>query len=270
MAEERGRGRGSRPQTLLEVVRTEQIGPHLVRVVAGGPGFAAFQNNSYTDRYVKLLFADPASGLEPPYDLERIRAERPQDLPRVRTYTVRWVDEESGELALDFVLHGDDGVAGPWAGRAQPGDRLVMNGPGGGYAPDAEADWHLLVGDLSALPAIAAALEEMPTNAVGHAVIQVEAPTDVVELTHPTGVEITWVKDGGDEALLRAVRTLPWREGAVQAFVHGERGSVKLLRRHLTDERGLDRSQLSISAYWAQGRVEDQFQAEKREPVGQI
>lgn len=270
MAEERGRGRGQRPQTVLEVVRTEQIGPRLVRVVAGGPGFAEFQNNAYTDRYVKLLFADPASGLEPPYDLEQIRAERPHDLPVVRTYTVRWVDEQTGEIALDFVLHGDDGVAGPWAGSAQPGDRLVLNGPGGGYAPEDGTDWHLLIGDLAALPAIAAALEAMPPDAVGHALIQVEGSQDVVDLTHPAGVDITWVDDPDNRALLAAVQTLPWREGQVQAFVHGERGSVKLLRRHLTDERGIERGQLSISAYWAQGRVEDQFQAEKREPVGQI
>lgn len=265
-----GRGRGRRPQTVLEVLRTERLSPHMVRVVAGGPGFAAYQDNAFTDRYVKLLFADPEHGLEPPYDLETLRAERPDALPRVRTYTVRWVDAEARELALDFVLHGADGVAGPWADRAGPGDRLVLNGPGGGYAPDPAADWHLLVGDLSALPAITAALEALPADATGCALVQVEDSSDVAELPHPPGIEIRWLRAGGEDVLVDAVRSLPWREGDVQAFVHGERGSVKLLRRHLTDERGIDRSRLSISAYWAQGRVEDQFQAEKREPVGQI
>ena len=268
MAEARGRGR--RPQTVLEVVRTEQITPHLKRVIAGGPGFAGFQNNEFTDRYVKLLFADPAHGLEPPYDLEKLREERPDALPRPRTYTVRWVDEQAQELALDFVLHGDDGIAGPWAASAQPGQKLVMNGPGGAYAPDPEADWHLLVGDLSAQPAIAAALEEMASDAVGHVVIQIDSDDDITELTRPEGVEVTWVRESGEQALVEAVRALPWREGDVQAFVHGERGGVKLLRRHLTDERGIERGRLSISAYWAQGRIEDQFQAEKREPIGQI
>lgn len=262
--------RPRRPQTVLEVLRTEQLSQHMVRVIAGGPGFASFENNDCTDRYVKLLFADPEAGLEPPYDLEAIRAERPEALPKVRTYTVRWVDAEAGEVALDFVLHGDDGVAGPWAGRATAGDRLVMSGPGGGYAPDPDADWHLLVGDLSAMPAIAAALEAMPADAVGHAIIQVEDAADVTDLTYPPGIEVTWVRGGGEDVLVEAVRDLEWRDGDVHAFVHGERGSIKLLRRHLTDERGIDRSRLSISAYWAQGRVEDQFQAEKREPVGQI
>ncbi|GAB2976776.1 siderophore-interacting protein [Actinotalea caeni] len=264
------RGRGRRPQTVLEVLRTERLGPHLVRVVAGGPGFASFQNNAFTDRYVKLLFADPAAGLEPPYDLEALRRDRPEALPRPRTYTVRWVDEAAQQLAIDFVLHGDDGLAGPWADRARPGDRLVLSGPGGAYAPDPTADWHLLVGDLAALPAIAAALEALPADAVGHAVVQVESPSDVVDLARPDGLEVTWVHGADEEALVEAVRALPWRGGDVQAFVHGERGAVKLLRRHLTDERCIDRGRLSISAYWARGRVEDQFQAEKREPVGQI
>lgn len=266
---ERG-GRGKRPQTVLEVLRTEQLTPHLMRVIAGGVGFADFRNNDSTDRYVKLMFADPAAGLEPPYDLEQLRAERPQDLPSVRTYTVRWVDEEAQELALDFVLHGAEGIAGPWAARARPGERLVLSGPGGGYAPDPHASWHLLVGDLSAQPAISAALEAMPQEAVGHVVIQVDSDEDVVDIDHPAGVEVTWVRETGEEALLDSVRALRWRAGDVQAFVHGERGSIKLLRRHLSNERAVARERLSISAYWAQGRVEDQFQAEKREPVGQI
>jgi NADPH-dependent ferric siderophore reductase len=255
---------------VLEVIRTQRLTPHLMRVVAGGPGFASFQNNACTDRYVKLLFVEPSHALEPPYDLEQLRAERPEALPRMRTYTVRWVDTEAQELAIDFVLHGDDGVAGPWAARARPGDQLVLSGPGGGYAPDPAADRHLLVGDLSAQPAIAAALEAMPADAVGHAVIQVEDESDVVELAHPDGVQLTWVRERGEQALLAAVQALAWPEGDVQAFVHGERGSVKLLRRYLSEVRDLDRARLSISAYWAQGRVEDQFQAEKREPVGQI
>lgn len=265
-----GGARPRRPQTVLEVLRTEQLSPHMVRVVAGGPGFASFQNNDSTDRYVKLLFADPSSGLAPPYDLEAIRADRPEALPKLRTYTVRWVDAEAAELALDFVIHGDDGIAGPWAAQAKPGDQVVFNGPGGGYAPDPTADWHLLVGDLSALPAIAAALEAMPADAVGHAIIQVEEEGDVVGLTHPEGIGVSWVRANGEAVLLDAVRALEWPDGDVHAFVHGERGSIKLLRRHLTDERGIDRGRLSISAYWAQGRVEDQFQAEKRELVGQI
>ena len=140
--------------------------------------------------------------------------------------------------------------------------------------PDPAADWHLLAGDDSALPAIAAALEAMPRDAVGHAVLEVGTEADRLPLEAPDGVEVTWVLRGdapaGTTSLLPdAVADLPWREGRVHVFAHGERGAVKALRRVFT-ERGVPRSDLSLSGYWAYGRAEDRFQAEKREPVGQI
>jgi NADPH-dependent ferric siderophore reductase len=265
------RRRGARPQTVLEVTGTERISPHLVRVRLGGPGFASFEDNAFTDRYVKLMLADPRHGLTPPYDLAELRASRPEALPAVRTYTVREVDAARGELAIDFVVHGDEGIAGPWASAARVGDVVALSGPGGGYAPDPAAAWHLLVGDLSAVPAIAAALEAMPDDAVGHVLLHAGSEADELDLPRPAGIELRWVRADGDDApLLAAVAALDWRPGQPQAFVHGERGAVKALRRHLTDERQVPRENLSISAYWALGRVEDQFQAEKREPVGAI
>ncbi|MGO3191437.1 MAG: siderophore-interacting protein, partial [Microbacterium sp.] len=166
-------------------------------------------------------------------------------------------------------------VAGPWATNAQPGDPVVLGGIGGGYAPDAAADWHLLVGDESSIPAIAAALEAMPADAVGTALMEVQNESEQLDLIAPDGIEVRWLHRGDSQAgstdlLVDAVRALDWRDGRVQVFAHGERGAMKQLRPHLTEERGLDRTQLSLSAYWALGRREDAFQAEKRETVGQI
>ncbi|MGO2683274.1 MAG: siderophore-interacting protein, partial [Microbacterium sp.] len=180
-----------------------------------------------------------------------------------------------GRVWIDFVTHGDEGVAGPWATNAQPGDPVVLGGIGGGYAPDAAADWHLLVGDESSIPAIAAALEAMPADAVGTALLEVQNESEQLDLVAPDGIEVRWLHRGDSQAgttdlLVDAVRALDWRDGRVQVFAHGERGAMKQLRPHLTEERGLDRTQLSLSAYWAHGRREDAFQAEKRETVGQI
>lgn len=262
--------RPSRPQAVMQVMSRTQLSPHLVRVVLGGDGFADFSDNDFTDKYVKFLIADPAHGLTPPYDLEAIRAERPDALPTRRTYTARSVDHEARELTVDFVVHGDDGVAGPWAATAEPGDVIVLSGAGGAYRPDPTAPHHLFVGDLSAIPAIASALEALPADAVGTAVIRADDPADRIPLTAPEGVEVRWVSADGDvDPLLEAVAALDWDEPP-HAFVHGERGSVKALRRHLTDERSVPRENLSISAYWALGRAEDTFQAEKKEEVGQI
>lgn len=268
--------RPPRPQIVLEVLERIQLSPHLVRIVAGGPGIAQVDDNGCTDAYSKMLFAHPETALTPPYDLAALRAELPIELlPSVRTYSIRRFDLANGCIWVDFVVHGDTGIAGPWADQAEPGDLLVLMGIGGAYAPDPDADWHLLAGDDAAIPAIASALEAMPAHAQGVALIEVDGDADHLPLTAPEGIEIQWLhRDGAEPGtttlLADAVRTLAWRDGRVQVFAHGERGAMKSLRPYLTDERGLDRAQLSLSAYWAYGRIEDTFQAEKREPIGQI
>lgn len=268
--------RPARRQAVMQVVRTARLAPHLVRVVLGGDGFAQYQDNDRTDKYVKLLFADPSLGLEPPYDLDALRERLPpEQLPCRRTYTVRAVDHAARQLTIDFVTHGGAGVAGPWAERARPGDVVALTGAGGGYAPDPSADWHLLAGDDAALPAIASALEALPSDAVGEVVVEVDSEQDHLPLTVPDGVHVRWLhRDGAEpgttDLLVTALQGLAWRPGRVHAFVHGERGSMKALRDELFGRRGLERAQVSLSAYWAHGRTEDRFQAEKREPIGQI
>ncbi len=268
--------RTSRPQVNLTVLRTEQLSPHMVRVIAGGPGFADYANNDFVDRYVKIVFPQPGVAYEEPLDLWKIRETMPRELwPHTRTYTVRWVDGEAQELAIDFVVHGDEGLAGPWALQAKPGDSLVFTGPGGAYNPDPEADWHLFAGDDAALPAIAASIESLPADARGLAFLEVDSEGDVLEIKAPAGVELSWLFRGGATAgssalLLDAVRDAAWLPGRVHVFAHGERGYMKGLRDIFFREHGLERGQVSLSGYWAQGRVEDQFQAEKKLPVGQI
>jgi NADPH-dependent ferric siderophore reductase len=251
-----------------QVVRTERLTPHMVRVVLGGTGLAGFTAGKHTDHYVKLLF--PADGMEyqEPFDIEAIRRDLPREQwPRTRTYTVRSWDERARLLTLDFVLHGDEGFAGPWAARTRPGEEVLFLGPGGAYAPDPAADWHLLVGDESALPAIAASLERIVEGAPVHALVEVAGPEEEQELSLPPGVEVGWLHRGGapvGQALVSAVRSLDFPAGAVHAFVHGEAGWVKELRRHLRIERGVPRERLSISGYWRHGHDEDGWQASKR------
>ncbi|MBF4564769.1 siderophore-interacting protein [Plantibacter sp. VKM Ac-2876] len=270
------RPRAPRPQIILEVVRSSWVTPHLVRLTLGGPGFADFQPKDATDSYVKISFAKPELGLEPPYDIAALRETlAPADLPVTRTYTVRRVDQAAGTIDIDFVVHGDEGIAGPWAAAAQPGDRVVLAGPGGAYRPDPTADWHLFAGDESAIPAIAAALEALPADAKGLAFLEIGGRDDLVDLDHPAGVQLIWVgraaRDESTAALLAtAITGHPWPDGRVQVFAHGERESMKALREVFLTQRGLDRSQLSLSGYWAYGRTEDRFQAEKREPIGVV
>lgn len=251
--------RPAKPHTELVVTAREQLSPGMVRVRFRSDDLSAFANSASTDRYVKLVF-ETADG------------------PVLRTYTALEPDLAAGTLAIDFVVHGDEGYAGPWARRAEPGDRIVVRGPGGAYAPEADADWHLFAGDEAGLPAIRAALAALPADAVGHAVIEVPAAEHEQPLEAPAGVEITWLHTGseahramedatGASELEEAVRALPWPEsGRVQAFVHGEAHTVMHgLRPYLLKERGLPREDVSISGYWRRGRTEETFREWKRD-----
>ncbi|MFD3910324.1 siderophore-interacting protein [Streptomyces sp. NPDC058603] len=252
-----------------QVVRTEWITPHMVRVVLGGEGLAAVDCGEFSDHYVKVLFAPEGVSYPEPFDMERIRAEFPRDQwPANRTYTVRGWDPAARELAIDFVVHGDEGLAGPWAARARPGETVRFLGPGGLYVPDPAADWHLLVGDESALPAIAASLERMPAGALVHAFVEISGAEEEQKVTTPDGTGITWLHRGErpvGEALIAAVRGLDFPAGDVLAFVHGEAGFVKELRRHLRLERNVPRERLSISGYWRLGQTDEAWRAVKRE-----
>ncbi|MCZ2819494.1 siderophore-interacting protein [Modestobacter sp. VKM Ac-2977] len=253
-----------------EVLRTSRLTPHMIRVVLGGEGLAGFPAGEYTDHYVKLLFPPAGAPYGVPFDPDRVRAELPAEVwPVTRTYTVRSWDPAAGELTIDFVHHGDTGLAGPWAANAQPGDRIQLLGPGGAYTPSPDADWHLLVGDESALPAIAAALPRLPAGVPAFVFLEVAGPAEQqADLALGDGVTVVWVHREGrapGEALVTAVKAVQLPAGTGHVFVHGEAGLVKELRLHLRTERGLDPAFTSISGYWRQGRTEDRWQAEKPE-----
>jgi NADPH-dependent ferric siderophore reductase len=269
----RGKARG-RSQISTTVLRKEQLSPSMVRIVLGGPGLESFTPNEYADAYVKLVFLRPGVEYPRPLDLGAIRDQLPQsDWPQQRTYTVRRWDPAAQELTIDFVVHGDEGLAGPWALAAQPGDEMLLQGPGGGYSPDPKADWHLLIGDESALPAIAAALERLPATAVGHVFLEVTGPAEEQALFAPEGVEVHWVHHGSrplGEALLDAVSALEFRPGRVHCFVHGEAGVVKELRRLLKVERKVPMADLSISGYWRLGADDEAWRSVKADWNRQI
>ena len=227
------------------VVRTERLSPHMVRVVVTGPGLDAYPDDGFSDRYAKLIFERDGK-------------------PVYRTYTIRAIDHAAAELTIDFVTHGDAGIAGPWATAAQPGDELVVTPPGGAYRPLAEVDHHLLLGDAAALPAIAAALEDMPAGARATVIVQVPGPADQLPLPTPATADVTWLHSEDPDDLVAAVAALDWPAGRVQAFVHGELRAVRAIRSHLAD-RDVARDLLSLSGYWRRGKDEDGFQAEKHE-----
>lgn len=250
------------------VLRTERLTPHMVRVVFGGPGLDRFTAGDFTDHYVKLLFLTPGVTYPEPFDLQVVREQLPRDQwPRARTYTVRAWDPRSRKLTIDFVVHGQKGLAGTWAATATPGAEILLNGPGGAYTPSTDADWHLLAGDESTLPAIAASLPRIPVGVPVHAFVEIAGPQEEQDLDAPDGVEVQWLHRGDRPVgalLVEAVTALEIPTGTGHIFVHGEAGMVKTLRRLLRVERGLPMESLSISGYWRAGHDEDGWQAGKQ------
>jgi NADPH-dependent ferric siderophore reductase len=165
-------------------------------------------------------------------------------------------------LAIDFVHHGDVGVAGPWAASVRPGAEFSLTGPGGAYAPSAASGWHLLLGDEAALPAIGAALERLPAGARARVVVEVAGVDEEQKFDSPGVVEVTWVHRDAGGSLVDVVKGMEFSGEDVQAFVHGEAAMVKELRGVMA-ERGVTKERLSISGYWRRGLSEDRFREVK-------
>lgn len=249
------------------------------RVVFGGEGFAIFLSRYealprqaggiVSDCYGKLVFLDPDTTYPEPLDLEQVREVVPQDSwPVLRTYTVRWVDPVAEELAIDFVVHGDEGYAGPWAMQARPGDVMHLRGPNGAYAPDPAADWHLFIGDEAAIPAIGASIERLEAGARAVALIEVDDASEEQVFETKGEVDLRWLhrgdaEPGSTELLFDAVRALDWLPGRVHAFVHGESRLLKTVRPHLFTDRGVPRADVSVSGYWRRGNSEESFRVWK-------
>lgn len=261
----------------LTVVQRLELSPSMVRIVASIGDPNSFRDIEPPEKYCKLVFFDPELGLGDHPDYWSLRETLPREhLPVTRHMTLRHVDLEAGQLWIDVALHGDSGWAGPWAAGAQPGDTIVAVGPGGKWIPDPQASWSLMLGDEAAIPAVLANVEAMPEDARGEILLEVQDADHHLDIQVPSGWSLRWIHraeaPAGFPALVEAARTAQWpgTTDGIQVFAHGEREAMKALRPVLFEEHGLDRAQVSLSGYWARGRDEDAFQAEKKTPVGKV
>ncbi|MCR3750346.1 siderophore-interacting protein [Lentzea californiensis] len=235
-----------------EVVRTTTVGSALVRVTLGGPGTEGFEAHA-PDEHVKVIFPEPDGTLRlPERDGTMLRWPRP--MPTAREYTVRRYDPVSGELDLDVALH-DGGLGSAWALAARPGDQVHVAGPPGGLIVPHAYDRYLLAGDVTALPAIARTLEELPRDATGWVFAEVPGASAEIPLDAPDGVEVTWLHgDGTSTALADAVRSVEVPDGErLYLWVAGEAGAIKPLRAWARHELRLPKSDQDITGYWKRG-----------------
>lgn len=243
---------------LLHVVRTRHISPQLLRVTLTGADLHGFVSASFDD-HVKVFFPEPGQDkpVLPTVGPEGISMPPGVPRPPARDYTPRRYDAAANELDIEFVLHGD-GPASTWAAQARPGQFIGVGGPRGSFVVSMDFDWHLLIGDDTALPAIARRIEELPATARVIALIEVADATARIPLPQREGVSVRWLhRNGvpaGDAALLeQAARDVELPAGEGYVWAAAESAAAKAVRRVMVEERGIAKTRIRASSYWKRG-----------------
>ncbi len=239
-------GKGAPPRQ-LEVAEIIDLTPHMRRIRFSGDDLADFPHDQESG-YVKFVLQ---------HEGETVR----------RTYTVRSFDPQRQLLDVDFVLHGDAGPASRWAAQAKPGDRVPVGGPGPKKLVDFSADWFLIAGDMTALPAISVNIEQLPADARGYVAIEISDEQEKQDLPVPEGIELHWVINPEARQdhfpLLEKVKQFEFLRGRPSIWVAGEFHTSRALRHYLKLERCVARCDIYASSYWHIGLSEDRHKVAK-------
>lgn len=250
------------------VVRRELVTPHMVRVTFGGGDLDSFEFQGF-DQWFRLAVPTHAGGdrfdnLPSNFGIGgylKYLTLPSGTRPVIRNYTVRAFRPESLELDVDFVVHGTEGVAGPWAATVEPGTsgaEVAFIDQGRGWKP-VPHDEVLLVADESGLPAVAGILRDLPRATRGHAVIEVFDLADRQPTDAPDGVEVHWVQrdpsTNPGTVALPTLRDLTFPTERTYAFAVGESAVATGARRHLVNERGVPKQNVTFCGYWKLGKA---------------
>jgi len=239
---------------VLDVKGIKDITPNMRRITLGGQGIKDFPVDQES-AYIKLMFPQQQG-----------------KKPIMRTYTI--IKQRDDEIDVDFVLHGlnhkgAEGPASHWAKTCVIGDSVLIGGPGAKKLINPQADWFLLAGDMSALPAITVNLAQLPKDAAGYAVIEVLSEDDKQLLQKPENITIEWVVNTvtteSRYPLLDKVKTLDWLDGEMAVWIACEFNSMRALRQYFKQEKQVAKSHLYISSYWKLDSSEDEHKVVKRQ-----
>lgn len=243
---------------MLMVQRVETLSPHMLRITLGGDELEGFVSSGFDD-HIKVFFPAPGQDAPSRPQLGERGAVFPEGQPRplMRDFTPRHYDASAGTLTIDFALH-DSGPATEWVRQSRPGQMLAIGGPRGSFIVPTDFDWHLLIGDATALPAISRRLEELPDDARAIALIEVDGPAD--ELALKTGPEATvhWLhrsRQTGDDGLVTALAGIDFPAGDYHAWIGCESSTAKHLREVLIARYSANPKWVRASGYWRRGVV---------------
>lgn len=254
------------------VARTEQVTPHMVRITFAGDDISRLPARGF-DQWFRLFLPredGPTNFDAVPEQFGiggyiKYLTSKSGTRPQVRSYTLREHRPEAGELDVDFVAHGENGIAGPWAQRAQAGEQVALIDQGRGFDPLDDATDFLLVGDESALPAIAGILRDLPRTATGVAIIEIPSTADKQPLQAPLGFDIRWMPRAdahtnhdshdrpGTLALAALQAYVPTSPLTAQAYIAGEQSLAAEGRRYLV-AAGVPKDRIVFTGYWKAGR----------------
>ncbi len=222
----------------LEVVDSAPLSPGMQRLVLTAPELAGLQYQPGQD----MMLMVAVDG----------------DRPVRRRYTIRALDHARQLLTLDVVRHAG-GPGERWVAAARPGDRIEGIGPRGKIFLAEAVDWHLFVGDDSALPAFLAMTGALPVGARALVILEVPGPGSEQDLVTAADAQVTWLyRDGGPAgdpaALVATAAAVALPPGRGHAYLAGE-ATVVLRLRETLGARGLAPEQISPKAYWGRGRA---------------
>jgi len=241
----------------MRVIRITELTPHMRRITLTGDNLERFATDE--NYHVRLYFPqDPGAPNWPVRGADGlgIVQDPAHELP-IRKYTIRRIDLATAEVDIDFVLHAAPGPGSDWAKAAATGALVGMGGPGGRGVRS--ADWYLLVGDETALPAIARALENMPTSAEGHVLVEVDHSSDALPLTGPEGIQVAWIPRYGSDLSLydQARRIAIPTDRSVFCWAGTEFETIQLIRAHWRDVSKLGKHQQLAVSYWRRGMADE-------------
>ncbi|HET8867256.1 MAG TPA: siderophore-interacting protein [Agrococcus sp.] len=246
----------------LEVLENQQLSPHIRRVTLGGDEVSAMTPQGYDQWFRFFMRREGQEQLRIPTSpstwFPQYLAMRASQRPWIRNYTVRDFRLADGQLDIDFVCHEDPGPGAAWAMRAERGERAVLLDEGLLYNDDGCDGDVLMVGDESALPAIAGICGSLDERVRGTAVIEVGHRDDIQHIAAPTGVDVRWIERGSSragDAALEELRGLRIADDLGYAYSAGEQALATGARRHLVREHGMDKRRITFTGYWKLGKA---------------